>query len=221
MVGIPAHNGHWPSRRQSLELANRIRAGDRTAESEFAEAFSRRLLVVLLKDTRDPDVAHDCCQKTLLIALTKMRAGKILKPRSLMAFLRCTASNVLIAHFRSEKRYMPLGDQVFLLQSDAGDAAVRSLDAETMQCAIQEVLARLAVPRDREILRRFYLLEEDKHDIYPDLGISPAHFDRVLYRARARLRAVLENEQEFRDILFKCMNQRDAESAEVLPAMGI
>jgi RNA polymerase sigma-70 factor (ECF subfamily) len=55
------------------------------------------------------------------------------------------------------------------------------------------VLEALPVTRDREIVKRFYLDEEDKERICGELGLSPVHFDRVIFRARQRMRAMLES----------------------------
>jgi RNA polymerase sigma-70 factor, ECF subfamily len=42
--------------------------------------------------------------------------------------------------------------------------------------------------RDRQILYRFYIAEEDKDRICADLQLSSLHFNRVLHRARERYR---------------------------------
>ena len=156
-MGISAQKTAYSTAVRSAELANRILTGDQKAESEFADMYTDSLMLILLKSTQDPDIAKDCCQKTLLIALRKMRAGEILKPESLMAFLRGTAANVAITHFRTEKRYTYLGDKVFQLRSRSGDAAVQAIDSDTIRRLLNKVLDQLKVPRDKEILQRFYL----------------------------------------------------------------
>ena len=39
---------------------------------------------------------------------------------------------------------------------------------------------------------RFYLDGTDKQQLCRELGLSPKHFDRVLMRARSRLRTIIE-----------------------------
>ena len=46
--------------------------------------------------------------------------------------------------------------------------------------------------RDRQVLFRFYIAEENKEDICSDLGLSSLHFNRVLFRARERFRELYE-----------------------------
>jgi len=50
----------------------------------------------------------------------------------------------------------------------------------------------LPTERDRQLLTRFYLDGIDKQQLCHDLGLSPKHFDRVLMRARSRLRTIIE-----------------------------
>jgi len=185
---------------RSVALASRIHAGDRAAESEFARTFSRELLLLLLKKTNDPDIAKDCCQQTLLIALTKMREGGISKPGSLALFVKRTAENVAITHFRKEKRYCLLEDGVILMNTVTVDTAAREIDFESIRTVLHEIVDQLSVPRDREILRRFYLREENKRDICRDFGIKSEHFDRVLYRARKRLRRLVDKQKEVKTL---------------------
>ena len=45
--------------------------------------------------------------------------------------------------------------------------------------------------RDRQVLVRYYLRDEDKATLCHDLGLSDEHFNRVLHRARERFRALL------------------------------
>ena len=48
--------------------------------------------------------------------------------------------------------------------------------------------------RDRQILWRFYFLGHEKEQIRRDLDVKPLHFNRVLFRARKRLRDALPAE---------------------------
>ena len=60
--------------------------------------------------------------------------------------------------------------------------------------------------RDREVVKRFYLDEEDKDAICRDLGLSALHFDKVIFRARQRMRSLLEargfRRNDFFSVLF-------------------
>lgn len=192
----------------TTELTRRIQAGSRLAETEFAEIYSRALLLLLLNKTRNPDIAKDCCQQTLLIALEKIRAGKIVKPESLLSFLRNTATNVAKMHFRRERRYTSLNEEFFSTPTGTGNDAEHDIDSKTIRLMLNDFLDLLTVERDREILRRFYLRDEEKSIIRRDLEISAAHFDRVIYRAKCRLRRLLNGHENVKTLLRQSLSNR-------------
>ena len=187
-------------------LVNKIQIGDQRAEAEFVKVYSDSLMAILLNKAQDPDIARDCYQKTLLITLRKIRAGDIRKPESIFAFLSRTAANVVITHRRYENRYTNLGDRVFQLTGGVDDAATREKDSETINLLLKNVLNQLPIPRDREILKRFYLHEEDKNSICRDFGLKSEHFDRVLYRAKQRVRLLLEAQRDIRAVLHSVLS---------------
>jgi RNA polymerase sigma-70 factor (ECF subfamily) len=57
---------------------------------------------------------------------------------------------------------------------------------------VRQVITELNSDRDREVLLRFYLREEEKEQICADLGLSSLHFNRVLFRARERYKQLFE-----------------------------
>jgi len=192
----------------TTELTRRIQAGSRKAETEFAETYSRALMSLLLNKTQNPDTAKDCCQQTLLIALIKLRAGEIVKPGSLLSFLQRTATNVAKAHFRKERRYVSLYEGVFPASDSTCNDAEQDMDSETISLLLNDILELLTVERDREILRRFYLRDEEKSMIRHDLEISAAHFDRVIYRAKGRLRRLLNGHEDIKTLLHQGLSIR-------------
>jgi RNA polymerase sigma-70 factor (ECF subfamily) len=53
---------------------------------------------------------------------------------------------------------------------------------------VRQVIRELGTERDRDILLRFYIAEEDKERISADFGLTSLQFNRVLHRARERYR---------------------------------
>jgi len=188
------------------QLTRRIQAGNRRAEKELIEYFSRFLQSLLQQRTHDPDIAKDCCQQAWLIALTKLRAGEIRQPDKLVSFLKHTANNVAITHFRKERRYAQLKEGRLPAPANTYEAAAKERDSEIIRSLLLDALGLLAVVRDREILLRFYLQGEEKTALRHDLGLSSAHFDRVLYRAKNRLRQALEKHEELRALFLKSLH---------------
>ena len=186
----------------STQLAARIGRGDASAEAELVERYSTGLRLILLKRTGNPQLAKDLSQDTFIIALQKLRAGQIHKPEALAAFLRQTAINLSIEHYRKEKRYLHQEDGIIALQTPHIDKKAEQVDRQHAGKLLETTIQELANSRDREILKRFYLLDEDKPQICTALQLSAAHFDRVLYRAKQRMRKLIMERAELKALLF-------------------
>lgn len=183
------------------DLVVRIEDGDSVAESELVERYARGIRLILLKRTGNPQVASDLCQDTFVVALRKLRAGHLRNRHSVAAFIRQIAVNVSIDHFRREQRYVHPSDGIIPSDLTHKDQQSDEVDEGIVKMAIDGALDRLAVPRDREILRRFYLADEGKEEICRDLGLSTTHFDRVLYRAKKRMREMINQHPRLRELL--------------------
>ena len=182
-------------------LVSRIEAGDRLAETEFVDRYARDVKRVLLKHTGSIQLASDLCQDTFVVALRRLRAGELRNPRSLRAFVLRTAVNISVQHFRRERRYVQRDGGTIAVAVPFRDHKASRIDEQTARWELDRILGQLAVPRDREILRRFYLDEEEKAQICSYLNLSSAHFDRVLYRARQRLRVLIQTRKGLRSEL--------------------
>ena len=74
---------------------------------------------------------------------------------------------------------------------DATEATDRWLEKK-VALQVRRILLELRTPRDREILTRFYLQDQDKDVICRDLSLDADQFDKVLHRARGRLKELIE-----------------------------
>lgn len=183
-------------------LASRIRDDDRCAEAELVERYARGLRLMLLKRTGSVQLANDLCQDTLVLALRKLRSGELKDPRCLSGFIRQIAINLTIEHFRRERRYILQDNGTISINHPHLEDKASGIDQQTARAALDRALEQLAMPRDREILRRFYLHDEDKVNICTELQLSASHFDRVLYRARQRMRDLINQQDGLRALLF-------------------
>ena len=59
----------------------------------------------------------------------------------------------------------------------------------------------MSVERDRDLLIRFYVYDQDKQEICRALGLDSLHFNRVLFRAKARFRKILETTGDVADFM--------------------
>ena len=186
---------------ESVEQVERIVAaalqGDRQAESRMLIALRPGVLAVLRFGAFHRWVdAEDLTQETLQIVVERVRAGTIDDPRKVFAFAAATARNLALNSARKMLR------QQTVVDSELVDEIAQNLEMEQNELsdsddrhlaqAVMGLLDELPTARDRQVLIRFYLDGTDKQTLCRELGLSPKHFDRVLMRARSRLRTIIE-----------------------------
>jgi RNA polymerase sigma-70 factor, ECF subfamily len=187
-------------------LVERIQAGDRAAETELVERFSRGLILLLRRLAQNPALADDLHQETLALVIQKIRRGEVREPESLAGFLRSTARNLFLADRRKAARYGPLatdeaGGGPGATLADRGPAPVERVMAEEEAREVRRLLGELRFERDRQLLFRFYLSDDSRERICADLEIDPERFNQVLHRARERLRELWERAEKRRRFL--------------------
>jgi RNA polymerase sigma-70 factor (ECF subfamily) len=177
----------------SARLVAAIYAGERNAEKEMVERYSRGLLYLLRRRCGDGELALDLRQDTFRIAIEKLRVSPLDDPAKLAAFLRGVAMNLLVGHHRKQHRRATTTDTE-AIERAAHEAPGPDADVQRTQIqrAVRDLLGELGTARDREVLQRVYLLEQDRERICADLGIDSVHFSRVLFRAKQRFRELLE-----------------------------
>ena len=183
---------HETTREGPEELVARVLAGDRRAEERIAELYGRGVAIVLDRHTRSGPEAEDLFQDTFRVALEKLRRGELREPAKLPAFLAQIARNLAIEHYRKLGRRKTEADSDAVLDVMApGEGPLGGLLARENAALARQVLHQLGNERDRQILLRFYIAEEDKDRISADLGLTSLQFNRVLHRARQRYKELL------------------------------
>lgn len=176
-------------------LAARIGAGDRGAEGELVERYSRPLLFMLRRRCGEPELADDLHQDVFRVVIERLRGEGIKDPSRLAGFIQSTGRNLLIGVIRRRQRRQTYADTDSV--SQAADTTstdqVAATDTKQTNQHLRVLLGELSSDRDRAILTRFYLLQEDKASICRQLDLTDLHFNRVLYRAKKRFRELLES----------------------------
>lgn len=177
-------------------LVRRIAAGDAAAEGELVQRYSRGVLYLLRRQGVPPDLADDLHQETFRIVLERLRRRELDEPAGLAGFLRGTARNLVIAERRKTTRRrtdLDDGELERTVHPAPGQLSAVLLDEEA--AIVQRLIGELPTDRDRQLLLRFYVGEEEKESICADLGLDSLHFNRVLFRARQRFKDLLERFQ--------------------------
>jgi RNA polymerase sigma-70 factor (ECF subfamily) len=171
--------------------------GDRRAEDRMIQALRPGVIAVLRYGAFNRWIdCEDLTQETLQVVVERVRARSIDDPAKVFAFAASTARNLALNAARKMLR------QQTVVDSDLVDELAQNLEMEQSDLsesddrhlaqAVVEMLGELPTPRDRQLLMRFYIDGIDKQQLCAELGLSPKHFDRVLMRARSRLRTIVE-----------------------------
>jgi len=181
----------------AADLARQIGQGVRAAEEVLVARYGPGLHYLLKQRTRDSELALDIRQDTLRVVIEKLRAGTLEEPERLAGYLRGVALKLWGAQRRKEFRRATTADSdaIEAIADDRADPEER-VSEEQLRRAVRELLAELPTPRDRDILTRVYLLEEDKDAICAALDVDSLHFNRVLFRAKQRFRELVERAKQ-------------------------
>jgi RNA polymerase sigma-70 factor, ECF subfamily len=185
-------------RESPAELVRRIMAGDHDAEAELVDRYSRGVSFVIRRSTHDRAAAEDLFQDTMRLCLVKVRGGEVREPERLSGFISSLARNLVTDHFRKHSRIRSCE----VSQEDRPIPApepspLAKLMKEEEGMLARRALAAMTSDRDRTVLYRFYLADDDKDQICADLGLSSLHFNQILCRARERFKkAFLDMKKE-------------------------
>ena len=149
------------------------------------------LRALILRRVRDPEVAADILQDAAVTTLEKLRNGEIAHPENVGGYLYRVALNHLRNHRRKDRTALSNADALNEIPGLEDDPDWEKVGRPQWAAAARRMLDEMPGARDREILVRFYLHDEEKEAICRELRLSEEHFNRVIFRARNRFRELL------------------------------
>ncbi len=167
----------------------RLREGDPATEEHFARYFGELIQIKAASRLRSSTGADDVRQETLLRVLRNLREGTIEHPERLGAYVYTVSNHVIQETFRRNRRTGDLPDGAGEIPSEETSAESDLLQAERSNL-VQRALSELS-EKDRELLRRIFLDDEDKDAVCKELSVTREYLRVLLHRARSRLRTVL------------------------------
>lgn len=161
-------------------------------QNQLYVRYRRPLLQVFLQRRIARDAAEDLLQRTFLQAIKKIRADGLEDPSNLGGYLYRTACKLATAYWRGELSRRHDNDQQLLTAvEDQALSLEERLDHEQLARCVRLLMGHLPVPRDREVLERYYLQEESRVEIRESLQLTDMQFNQVLWRARQRFGDIL------------------------------
>jgi RNA polymerase sigma-70 factor, ECF subfamily len=171
------------------ELVNRILAGDSVAEEELVRRYARGVAIVIDQIVRSQSVTEDVAQDTFRIVLEKVRRGDLREPERLSGFVCSVARNTAIDYMRrtrslKNREGIANAEQI----PDPAPSQLEDVLRQEQAAIVRQVINELKIKRDRDLLFRYFIAEEDKDTICADLGITRAQFSNLIFRATGRFK---------------------------------
>jgi RNA polymerase sigma factor (sigma-70 family) len=169
-----------------VDLVRRIERGEDEAMTELYRLFLQSVRYSLYRQMGAQDL-EDTLHDSFLIVVQAIRRGDLREPERLMGFVRTIVRRQVAAHIdavvQERSQRMPVDPATGLAAYDCNpeQALIRQQREEIAQGVLEAICER-----DRQILVRFYLLEQSPDEICDDMGLSRTQFRLMKSRAKAR-----------------------------------
>lgn len=174
-----------------VELVKRIIARDPHAEEEMVLRYRNGVYQIIYQVIHNHTAAEDLCQESLMKALEKIRRGDLREPERISGFICGIARFIALGYIRKTRSSIKVEDvdAADHIPDPAPDPYEQALDKEKARI-VRKVIGEMRVQRDRDVLSRYYILEEEKNEICADLGLTRDQFTRIIFRAHKRYKEI-------------------------------
>jgi RNA polymerase sigma factor (sigma-70 family) len=178
---------HW------TVLVQGIVNGDRAAESALIASLLPAIRVMIRRRGFQSwaDV-EDLAQDVVVDLLVALRDGRLHEHEKLSGFVARLVRNMCADRYQRQQRLVPLEAEPE--SHDPMDLPPVHAEHQEKWSQVMRAIRALTVPRDRDILIGFYLHGNEKTEICARFRLEPAQFDRIVHRARSRVRNLLLTE---------------------------
>ena len=183
---IPEPVEQQESTRNWLGLVESIQRGELAGMEDLYRVFSRGVRFYLCRQLGPQDL-DDKVHDTFLIVVQAIRKGELREPERLMGFVRTVVRRQVAAQIdravqsRREQAELDTSSAVSDQRDTPEEAAISRQHEQ-----VAETVLRSISGRDREILTRFYLMEQTQQQICDDMNLSETQFRLLKSRAKAR-----------------------------------
>jgi RNA polymerase sigma-70 factor (ECF subfamily) len=181
-------------------LVEKIRVDDQSGMEELYRVFSRGVRFYLCRQLGPQDL-EDKVHDTFLIVVQAVRRGELREPERLMGFVRTVVRRQVAGHIdqavhaRRQQVEIESGTTVVDLNRDPEEKAIQQQHEDIARRVLNSISKR-----DREILTRFYLLEQSQQQICDQMNLTETQFRLLKSRAKARFGELGKRRLERRDI---------------------
>jgi RNA polymerase sigma-70 factor, ECF subfamily len=167
-------------------LVEKIIVDDQSGMEELYRVFSKGVRFYLCRQLGPQDL-EDKVHDTFLIVVQAVRRGELREPERLMGFVRTVVRRQVAAHIdqavhnRRQQVGLDSGIRVVDMNRDPEENAIHRQYAQIAKRVLNSISKR-----DREILTRFYLLEQSQEQICDQMHLTETQFRLLKSRAKSR-----------------------------------
>jgi RNA polymerase sigma-70 factor (ECF subfamily) len=184
--GEPAASASQDAYAGWVDLVERIRSGETDGMAELYQLFSKGIRFYLCRQL-GPQELDDKVHDTFVVVVQAIRRGELREPQRLMGFVRTIVRRQVAAHIdravHTRREQMDL-DATLRVIDPRGNPEETAIFQQRNEL-IRRVLGELS-ERDREILTRFYLYEQNQDQICAEMSLTETQFRLLKSRAKAR-----------------------------------
>lgn len=171
---------------QWRELAEKLRSGHPDGTQQLYERFSKGFRFYLCRQLGAQE-AEDKIHDVFLIIVDALRRGDLRQPECLLGFILTVLRRQIAAHIGKaiEDRQGSYSPQARIGLLDQRANPEEEAIARQKQSLVEEIL-HLIPERDREVLTRFYLLEQSPDQICREMNLTATQFRLLKSRAKSR-----------------------------------
>ncbi len=179
-VEAPIEARNW------IALVESIRKGELRGMEELYRVFSRGVRFYLCRQLGPQDL-DDKVHDAFLIVVQAIRKGELREPDRLMGFVRTVVRRQVAAQIdrsvQSRREQAEFDTRTFV--TDHRDSPEETAIVRQQEKVAEAVLRGIS-DRDREILTRFYLMEQTQEEICQEMNLTETQFRLLKSRAKAR-----------------------------------
>lgn len=168
------------------DLVCRIQKNEAAALEELYHLISRGIKVLIVRQLGRQE-ADDRVHDTFLVVVRSIQRGELREPERLIAFARTVVRRRILQYMTrpaTAKRDNLTGEAVTWIPDQ--DLSPEEVAIKTQNSTIMEEVLRAMSRRDREVLTRFYLLEQPPEKICEEMELTETQFRLLKSRAKSR-----------------------------------
>lgn len=178
-------NASWSADAETI--VRLIQAGDPRGEELLYSVFTRGLRYLAIRKV-GYEQADECVHDTFIALAKKIREGALREPAALLKYARTILERMIVdIHLERRKWRADVDfDYLALTRADDAPSPEKAYETSTRTEVMRRALQQLR-PKEREILVRFYLEEQDQERIRTEMKLTHTQYRLLKSRSKSKL----------------------------------